>query len=245
MLPPNLRLSQAHLQLLSLCPPQFQRLYLEPGGQLLRLTDPDFASNSKHLQWGKRFHLLMQQWQLGLPMETILHQQPELAQNFQALLTTVPELQKTPVTQCQAEHRRHLRVGSVILTVVYDFLHWDGEQAQILDWKTSPFPRQDPQKILASWQTKLYLYVLAQTSNYPPDRLKMTYWFVKLPQRPRPLTLHYSQSLHEQIGQELKALLDHWQSWQEAWHNHKTPLPHSAQCANCPYREIHQRQWEQ
>jgi hypothetical protein len=50
-----------------------------------------------------------------------------------------------------------------------------------------------PDKLAKNWQTRLYLYVLAETSAYPPDSLSMTYWFVQLPRSPEQITFNYNQ----------------------------------------------------
>ena len=49
------RLSQQHLNLLSLCPRKFQYTYLD---QLVSPVSPD---DEERIAWGNQFHLLMQQ----------------------------------------------------------------------------------------------------------------------------------------------------------------------------------------
>ena len=90
MIDPPLRLSQGHLQLLATCPPQFQRLYLE------QLTTPIPPEQQEKLDWGDRFHRLMQQRELGLPVEILLDQYLDLAAAFSALIQAVPALQNPP-----------------------------------------------------------------------------------------------------------------------------------------------------
>lgn len=225
-----LRLSQEHLQLLATCPPQFQRRYLEQWNSL-----PSPAQQTRS-DWGQQFHRLLQQWQLGLPLATILRANPQMAQALTALLGACPSLSRPPETQQRAaEHSRTLAYGDVILTVIYDLLILEPERAEILDWKTYPLPEKNPQSILQHWQTKLYLYVLAETTAYPPEKLSMTYWFVKPPQRPQFLTLEYSPAQHQQIQQELSQLLAQLRLWLGQWHHQKTDFPHPAQCHQCPY----------
>ncbi|MGL5035946.1 MAG: PD-(D/E)XK nuclease family protein [Microcystaceae cyanobacterium] len=220
-----IRLSQGHLQLLELCPPQFQRRYLE---QKYETPNPQ---QQKNLDWGDRFHRLMQQWQLGLPLDNILNQNPEFAQSLQALIQTVPALQSDTVER-EAEHYRILPFQDYVLTVIYDLLVIDPERAEILDWKTYPLP-QKVEKIRNHWQTRLYLYVLAETTAYQPEQLSMTYWFVKLPKQPESLTISYSQSQHQTTQESLNLLLNQltqWLSLQNAL------FPHRTNCTSiCPY----------
>lgn len=231
----DLRLSQSHLQLLSECPPQFQRRYLEPGGALLALTDPEFSARSPNRDWGQKFHQAMQQWELGFPLDRVLDSDPELEQSLRALLQAVPELQR-PDPRRRAEHRRSARLGPAVLTVVYDLLICSETGAQILDWKTYPLRQRNAEQILNHWQTKLYLYVLAETSGYSPEALSMTYWFVKLPRAPESLTRRYSATLHRQIGAELGELLEELQGWRRDWYEGQVPLPHRPHCETCPHR---------
>ncbi|BFM38300.1 PD-(D/E)XK nuclease family protein [Synechocystis sp. LKSZ1] len=231
MTPKRLRLSQGHLQLLATCPPQFQRRYLEQWDNL-----PSPAQQAR-LDWGKQFHRLLQQWQLGLPLDPLLQDNPEMAQTLSALLEACPRLsQPPPEQQRAAEHSRTLAEADVLLTVVYDLLILEPQRAEILDWKTYPLPEKKPQQIIQNWQTKLYLYVLAETTPYPPEEISMTYWFVKLPQRPQSLTIEYSQAQHQQARRELTQLLAQLQHWLGQWHSQKIDFPHSAQCHDCPYR---------
>jgi hypothetical protein len=230
MTPKRLRLSQGHLQLLATCPPQFQRRYLE---QWDNLPSPE---QQARMDWGKQFHRLLQQWQLGFPLAPILQANPEMGQTLTALLEACPSLsQPSPDQQQAAEHSRTLVYEDILLTVVYDLLILEPQRAEILDWKTYPLPEKNPQQIIQNWQTKLYLYVLAETTAYPPEQLSMTYWFVKLPQRPQSLTIPYSQAHHRQTQQELTQLLAQLRQGLEQWHQQKHPFPHSAQCHHCPY----------
>ncbi len=233
---PLLRLSQSHLQLLEVCPPQFQRQYLEPWEAL---RSPD---QQARLTWGNQFHRLLQQWQLGLPLDSILATDPDLTQSLSALIATVPALaHPTPNQQQEAEHSRTLQVDHNLLTVVYDLLVLKPGGAEILDWKTYPLPEKNPQKIINHWQTKLYLYVLAETTAYKPEQLSMTYWFVRLPKEPQSLSIAYSQTLHDQTHQDLTRLLAQFQHWLEQWQCHRLEFPHHAHCEHCPYHPQFQR----
>lgn len=228
--PPDslLHLSQSHLTLLETCPPQFQKVFLEQMGLLPNPEQQDgFA-------WGNRFHLLMQQKILGLPIDAIAD--PTLHHALNALIEATPELwQDIPSRWQEAEHSRTLVVQHYLFSVIYDLLILDETRAQILDWKTYPMPK-NTDKIALSWQTRLYLYVLAETSDFLPEQLSMTYWFVQLPQRPQRLTIPYNQTLHDQTRQDLTRLLSQLEIGLKEYQENAIAFPHRADCAEtCPH----------
>jgi len=232
MTSPYFSLNQGHLQLLSTCPPQFQRRYLE---QLGGLIEPDRQTKA---EWGKTFHQLMQQWSLGLPVETMLsHSANPAAADFRASLQTlienVPALQLPP-SQRQAEHQRTLKLDAFLFTVVYDLLVTLPDRGEILDWKTYPQPAKKA-KIIDHWQTKLYLYVLAETTDYAPEQLSMTYWFVQSANQVKKLTIPYNQADHRRNHQDLTQLLAQFEHGLRDWQQQQIPFPHHQTCQSCPY----------
>ncbi|QHV00839.1 PD-(D/E)XK nuclease family protein [Synechocystis sp. CACIAM 05] len=234
MTAPYFSLSQGHLQLLSVCPPQFQRRYWEQLGGLLE------PQRQVKTEWGQNFHQLVQQWTLGLPLETLAAQSLDpqdvsLLDSLKNLIATVPALHLPP-GQRQAEHQRTLARDDVLLTVVYDLLVLTPEQGQIFDWKTYPQPAK-PEKLHHHWQTKLYLYVLAETSSYSPEQLSMTYWFVQSPEKIQHYTITYNEAQHRATERELTDLLQQFRQGLAAWHRHRTPLAHRHNCNRCPYHD--------
>lgn len=231
-----LRLSQSHLNTLATCPRRFQHTYLE------QLKTPVSLEQQERATWGSQFHLLMQQRELGLPVDTFSSADPvtsELGQSVEALVNIAPHLFQTNLPSGrEAEHCRTLRFGQYLLTVVYDLLITTPEHATILDWKTYLIP-ENRQKIVRNWQTRLYLYVLAETSPYVPEQIAMTYWFVKLPSQPQSLTLQYSQAQHEQTDQDLGELLICLDDWLAAYSENGQPLPQVSHtkgyCQSCNF----------
>jgi PD-(D/E)XK nuclease superfamily len=75
-----------------------------------------------------------------------------------------------------------------------------------VDWKTYGMP-EDVEGLRQDWQTRLYLYLLAENSGIAPENLAMTYWFLggKTPQSWR---LVYDAAQHEATQVELHGLLD-------------------------------------
>lgn len=227
---PLIRLSQGQLNLLETCPPQFQRIYLE------QLASPVSPEQHQKLSWGSQFHQLMQQRELGLLIDPLLEEDKQLQHSITALRETASELwQPDTDTWREAEHCRTFSFKGLLLTVVYDLLILGNSEGKILDWKTYLQP-EDPTKLAKNWQTRLYLYILAQTTDYPPEKISMTYWFVKLPTQPRSLTFFYDRTQHEKNHQDLTFLLTQLNNWLEDYVNQGIDFPHLAHCqTSCPY----------
>jgi hypothetical protein len=235
-----LRLSQGQLTLLAYCPRRFQHAVLDG------LTVPPSPALLAGQQWGDRFHLLMQQREMGLAIADLLAQEPDLQASFNALQTTAPELFAGGEIFRQSEHGRSLIFNGHWFTVVYDLLRLWGDRGEIVDWKTYQQP-----KTLAylqqDWQTRLYLYVLAETTALPPERLAMTYWFVRTrhPEThalaPQQVRVPYSASRHAQTGQDLQHLTTPLTDWL----GQGNPLPQvpetSGKCDPCPFNVRCQR----
>jgi hypothetical protein len=241
---PRLRLSQGQLNLLEACPRKFQHIYLE------QLGSPATPEQQAHQAWGSRFHLLMQQRELGLPIDSLMAEDRQMQRCVSSLLAAVPEI-VAPVADDsswrQSEHRRTCSVQGYPITVIYDLLMLEADQARILDWKTYPRPPQ--QRWLArNWQTRLYPFVLAETSQYLPEQISLTYWFVQDQAEaqfdssqsllPQSLTFAYNATLHEQTRQELTQLLKQLTHWLEQYQQGE-PFPQVSEaverCEDCQF----------
>jgi hypothetical protein len=217
-----IRLSQSHLNLLSLCPPKFQQVYIDCLGSLPAPEQQDT------MEWGSRFHLLMQQRELTLPIEPLLATDTELDSLLKALIQATPELAPDPKIWREAEHCRTLSIDNFLFTVIYDLLIAENERAIIFDWKTYRQPLGS-KKLRQNWQTRLYLYVLIETSAYKPEQVQMTYWFVKFG-KPKNITIKYSESEHQQTKQELTVLLSNLEVWLQNYQKFHTDFPHQPNC---------------
>ncbi|PSB10590.1 PD-(D/E)XK nuclease family protein [Pleurocapsa sp. CCALA 161] len=223
-----IRLSQSHLNLLSICPPKFQQVYIDCLGSLSAPKQQDT------MEWGSRFHLLMQQRELTLPIEPLLATDTELDSSLKALIQAAPELAPNPQVWRSAEHCRTLSMGNFLFTVIYDLLIAENDRAVILDWKTYRQPI-GIKKLKQNWQTRLYLYVLVETSEYKPEQVQMTYWFVKSGQ-PKNVTIKYSQQEHQQAEQELTILLSNLATWLQNYREFQADFPHRPDCeTTCRY----------
>jgi hypothetical protein len=230
-----LHLSQGHLNLLQTCPRKFQHVYLD------QLSFPASFEQQERINWGDRFHLLMQQRELGLPIHELPDLDLPLTQSIAALAQAAPDLFEPNSEQFrQSEHRRILPVQQYLLTVIYDLLILQPQQAQILDWKT--YARPPHSRWLAqNWQTRLYLFVLAETSDYTPEQLSMTYWFIPTegdrPIQPECLKFSYSSALHQQTKRDLTELLTQLTHWQQQYPDNSFPqVPESSpHCETCNF----------
>ena len=225
-----IQLSQTQINLLETCPPQWQKMYLE------QLAFPTTPEQEEKLAWGSRFHLLMQQHELGLSIEPFLEKDEILKKAFTALIANVPELSSPnkSITR-EAEHSRTLPLKNYLLKVIYDLLILDKKSAQIVDWKTYPQP-ENTTKLANNWQTRLYPYVLAETTDYLPEQITFTYWFVKIPAKPQNIKFKYNTQIHQKNHQDLTNLLNNLSQWLDEYFSKKTPFPHIPKCQEkCPY----------
>ncbi|MGB3188410.1 MAG: PD-(D/E)XK nuclease family protein [Limnoraphis sp.] len=233
-----MKLSQKQLNTLSVCPRRFQQTYLD---QLISPPSPD---QEERIIWGNRFHLLMQQRELGLPLDQLIAANPQLGQDLTALIQAAPDLfnsdsNSLDLTFREAEHQRTLNFRGHLLLGIYDLLIADQKKAQIIDWKTYPRP-QNSDHLIKNWQTRLYLYLLIETSDYLPENVSMTYWFVRGNKNsgPQCLTLSYNSQKHQQTQQDLTQLItqldDYLQRYEQGEPFPKVAIS-SESCQSCSF----------
>ena len=226
-----MRLSQGQLNLLERCPRQFQHTYLE------QLSSPGNPEQQERQTWGSRFHLLMQQRELGLPIASLVQEDTQLQCWMSAFASAAPEILIADADSQfrESEHCRTLQVQDYLLTVIYDLLIAD-DLAQILDWKTYPKP-QNRRWVEQNWQTLLYPYVLAETSDYLPEQISMTYWFVQSEQ-PQNLKFTYNNTQHQKTKEKLHQLLNQLTYWLQRYEQGH-PFPQvaigSKLCDSCQF----------
>lgn len=257
-----LPLSQSHLTLLDTCPRKYQHVFFDA------LSGPSTYEQHAKAQWGSQFHLLMQQQALNLPVDVLSTADTEMAESLATLKTAAPEVfayfsesrvggNAADPEIASAEHRRTLNFNGYLLTVVYDLvvIAPDAEQkihkGQIFDWKTY----QQPQKktwLAKDWQTRLYPYVLCETSNLTPDEIAMTYWFVRsgpensgqeksevpfseVPFKASSFTFAYSAAQHQQTQHDLQTLTDALTRMREQAFFPKVAIEKGL-CTQCPFQ---------
>lgn len=235
-----MRLSQGQLSLLATCPRRFQH------GVLDGLGVPPAPEQLAAQQWGDRFHLLMQQRELGLPLDlppSASPQDQDLHGAIATLTAATPDLfhADPPETLRQSEHSRALVLGDYWFTVIYDLLRIWPQRGEIVDWKTyrQPCPFAALEQ---DWQTRLYCYVLAETSALTPDQITMVYWFVRpqdetgQPGPPQRVSIPYSGDRHAHTHQELLRLtaqLTQWRAQDQDWP--QVPDRPDGPCDRCPF----------
>ncbi|AFY38921.1 hypothetical protein Lepto7376_2650 [[Leptolyngbya] sp. PCC 7376] len=193
--------SQAHLQKFQDCPPSFQNAYLD------QLATPLNPVQQQKQEWGIRFHLAMQQLHSGFPLEQITDDE-QLKKSVQSLLAEIPYFQiQSGDRHSVAEYRQTLLKQDFLLTIICDWVLFRGDGLEIHDWKTYRQPKQ-PDRLKNHWQTKLYLYLMAEKTDYNPDDLSMTYWFIEAGKPPQSSTFKYSYIWHQKIESELNQLLE-------------------------------------
>ncbi|MBW4667644.1 MAG: PD-(D/E)XK nuclease family protein [Cyanomargarita calcarea GSE-NOS-MK-12-04C] len=233
--PQLLRLSQGQLNILERCPRQFQHTYLE------KLNSPADPEHQEKQTLGSRFHLLMQQREMGLPIDSLLQADSQLRNWMAGFADAAPEIIAPAKNQTfrESEHYRTLQAHhhDYLITVIYDLLIADNLQAQILDWKTYPKP-PNKRKLESNWQTRLYMYVLRETSEYLPENISMTYWFVQADGKPQNIKFSYSDVQHEQTEKKLNKLLNQLTKYLEGYYQGEQ-FPQIAEgskiCADCKF----------
>lgn len=229
------RLSQGQLTLLEYCPRRFQHSSLDA------LTEPPSPAKLAAQQWGDRFHLLMQQREMGLPIDTVLAHDAELQACLASLQTTAPSLfDSSGETFRQSEHGRAIALNGYWFTVIYDLLRQWPDRAEIIDWKTYHKPRPWAD-LKQDWQTRLYLYILTETTALEPQQLAMVYWFVRAQHpetgepTPQQVRIAYSAAGHAQTHQALQSLTHRLTDWLAAGESlPQLPLG-DAKCDPCPF----------
>ena len=166
------RITQSHLRLLDSEPHRFQRLYAD-GLEL-----PSVARNSAAIERGKQFHQVLQQQSLGLPIAPLVEADPDLKRYFQAFQTSPPPLLDGTRS---AEYPLALPWGDFQLYGIVDLLVESNDRAQIVDWKTY-WRSRSFSELVDDWQTRLYLFLLAEARSYVPEQISMLYWFAEDPQ---------------------------------------------------------------
>jgi CRISPR/Cas system-associated exonuclease Cas4 (RecB family) len=234
---PITSISQGHLNIWEICLRRYQYSFLEE----LSLPEADLQ-RKKNLLLGSNFHLLMQQKELGLDVSLLASSDPKLQSWLDAFEHQPPEMidgdrlcehRRTLERQIETSlhHSQNSDRGQAyfVLTAIYDFLILGDRQAQILDWKTHQVAIA-AEKLKNNWQTCLYLYLLAKTTNYEPEQLSMTYWFANTAES---VIISYSQIEHDQIEKKLLHILGQIAQAQD----YPKLAADSSECVYCEFRD--------
>jgi hypothetical protein len=184
MLPNNFMFSQKVLQTYVDCPRRFELQFLLRQPWPAVVTQP-IVEMENHLEMGRDFHKMVQQYVSGVPNTDIASQirNPRLLEWWQAFLAHGPGID--PLS-CTAESKVSTKLNRFPLIAQYDLIQIGGQNTiEIMDWKTTAIPltRAWLQKRL---QTKVYLFVMGKVRGQygnegQLDQISLRYWF---PQHP-------------------------------------------------------------
>ncbi|MBT9310913.1 PD-(D/E)XK nuclease family protein [Leptothoe kymatousa] len=232
---PILSLSQTHLTLLETCPRRFQYIFDQS------LAVPPKQAGQEAAEWGRQFHLLMQQHTLGMPIDVMTTANQDMLAKVVALQAQSPQLFQAQPREYlrQSEHQRTLAFNGYVFTVIYDLVVLTPDSGLIVDWKTylKPPPKH---QLTNHWQTRLYLYVLLETTELLPEQITMAYWFVRhrdqqandLP--PSEYRFTYSLAQHDQTRADLQQLTDKLSDLRQTNSFPKTDI--QDRCDRCPFQ---------
>lgn len=214
-----LNLSQQSLSLLETNPNLFQRLHIEQ-------KESPLTPEAKHRQEvGNHFHLLIKQLLMGLPVEPLLEAYPQMQYWISSLKIAAPEIfADEPNTFKECDHHRTLIYEGHLLSVVYNLLLVDENHAQIIEWTTATLPHS-PLQLENDWKTRLYLYLLAETSDYQPEQISLIYWFLQSDKEPVSFRFEYDESLHQMTHLCLTALLNKLNEWLSVYQKEEKSFP--------------------
>jgi len=245
-LPINFQFNQSNLQDFVDCRRRFQLKHL------LHLAWPAVEAepvleNERLIELGSRFHHLVHQYLLGIPLSElkIPEQEEELAlwwQHFQSAIADGGELHNAwlPSTNRYPEITLAGRLGDIRLVAKVDLIavYSDGT-IQIFDWKTTQHvPRRA--WLTERLQSKVYPYLLTKAGAFlnkeqpiSPDQVEMIYWYPAVPDTL--MRIPYSQKQYQADSTYLHSLLDTLLHLKED----EFPMTSDEQhCKFCVYRSL-------
>ena len=109
--------SQSDLNLLETEPLQFVKNYLD------NRLEPRHLENQNRTQRGKSFHVLMQQYNLGLNIDHMTGEDQSLIDQVKALINQTQQLWFSPqIILREAEYQVNYTCENYIFTAIYDLL---------------------------------------------------------------------------------------------------------------------------
>jgi len=243
----RLHLYPQHLYTYETCPRRFYLRYLARVPWPDTPLKPDLESAFEH---GRRFHRWIERDFLGLPVSDETDMDPVLRHWWSIYRASGLAL---PIGQRFVETTLTIpigREGRATLSGRFDLVivgsGGDGRpSAAIYDWKTGV--PQDYDRLRRTWQTRVYLAVLAEggaalapdkPEAFAPERLSLTYWYVEDPERPR--VIRYDEAAHRRNMADLAALVNRINDQLNAGEWPLTDV--LTECRQCPYQAYCGRQ---
>ncbi len=185
-LKPDFHFSQSNLQDYTDCPRRFELRYIErrawPALQSMPVIEQEL-----HMQRGSRFHKMVHQHIVGLPVEKLEpREDPELELWWRSYLNA------GPVDNLPADRYPEFTLSAYFagfrFIAKYDLIAIaPGERAVIVDWKTSR-KRSSSNWLKSRLQTRLYRFLLVEAGLHlngeqplSPGQVEMVYWFPGFP----------------------------------------------------------------
>ncbi len=234
------QLSQSSLQDYADCERRFELRHIEQLPYPAEESAPALE-NEKHLQEGSDFHLLAQQYLLGIPPEKLapLANTPNLRRWLENLLRFLAE--EPAALSLRPEASLSAPLPPFRLTAKFDLLASLPEGKIILyDWKTErKHPSSDA--LRKRWQTRVYRALLTVAGKHlhngkeiDPEQIEMVYWFAEHPQET--IRLPYSARQFKEDWQELQE-----RASQIARQTYFPPTSAENKCTYCVYRSLCER----
>jgi CRISPR/Cas system-associated exonuclease Cas4 (RecB family) len=245
-LPTNFQFSQSNLQDFIDCHRRFQLKHLLHLAWPAAEAEP-VLENERLIELGSRFHHLVHQLLLGIPVDElkIPEQESELVlwwHNFQEAITEGGDLHSAFLSSTNRYPEITItgRLGDTRLVAKLDLIAvlQDGT-IQIFDWKTTQHvPRRT--WLTERLQTKVYPYLLVKAGAFlnngqsiSPDQLEMVYWYPASPETL--IRIPYSQNQFQADSAYLQSLVDTLQRLQD----YEFPMTSDEQrCKFCVYRSL-------
>lgn len=210
-LPNDFHFNQNNIQDFLDCPKRFQLLHIEKVAWPALISEPALETE-KLITLGSRFHLMVQQYFLGMDEKEIetLAEEPILEKWLKGILTAFP---KPFSGEIYAELSLRIPFNLYHLTAKYDLLNTlpDGS-AVIYDWKTN---RRLPNRewMLGRAQSIIYPFLLVETGgsiasgiDSEPSKIKMIYWFTEFPDKP--IEFSYDLRQYDLSRKKLEAIIE-------------------------------------
>lgn len=146
---------------------------------------------------GQKFHLLMQQLGLGIPIDSLLTEYPYLKKWVQTA-------QK--YTQISGDKQWSVNLSQefngIYLTEYYDFIVGNNDKIIAIDWTINKPGKFEELK--NSWKTQLKLFILHENNKIPCNNISLIYLFAN---QETTYQCCYSKEQHEGNRQKLELIL--------------------------------------
>jgi len=198
---PDFHFSQKSLQDYLDCPRRFELRYIQRQKWPAIQTEPVIEQETA-MEEGRLFHQMVQRFIAGLSPDTILEDasSSDLNHWWLNLIQNNP-LEKLPPLR-YAELTLSAPLAGFRLIAQYDLLAIaPGQQAVIMDWKTSA-KKPTHHQLSLRLQTRIYPFLLVTAgaflnNNQPkdPGQVEMIYWFTEYPAEPE--RFRYDQAQYD------------------------------------------------